>query len=113
MNEIDKIIGEFNSLKRKRKVKYLDWEKARKLCLEHPNSDIWAGIIEDMGNTGDVIYDHGEWCNGHVYDRSFWGTPSLEIFDDEVNESLVIPCWTYEEHENTRVPDWWLTRREA
>lgn len=110
MDELDAIISEYSSFKHARKTKYLDWEKAREICLEHPNCSIWAGIIEDMGNTGDEIYDHGKWCNGYVYDRSFWGTPSIQIFDDEADEPLEVPCWTYEEHECSRVPDWWLTR---
>lgn len=110
MNEIDKVIEACNYFKQSCKTKYLDWEKAREICLEHPDCYIWAGIIEDMGNTGGEIYDHGEWRNGYVYDRSFWGTPYLQIFEDEAEEPLEVPCWTYEEHECSRVPDWWLTR---
>ena len=110
MDEIVLMIEAYSNFKQSCKTRYLDWEKARELCLEHPNCSIWAGIIEDIGNTGGEIYDHGEWCDGYVYDRSFWGTPSLQIFEDGAEEPLEVPCWTYDEHEYSGVPDWWLIR---
>ena len=107
---VDSILKEFNEIKANRPVKYMDWDKAKRLCLAHPNCSIWAGIRGDMGNTGGPIYDHGEWCKGYVYDRSWCGTPILELsYEDSDGEyvEFEIPCWTYEEHESTGLPEWW------
>ena len=101
---IDELIFSYNKVKQESKIKYLDWEKARQICLEHPDSCIYAGIRGDMGNTGGLIFDHGKWCDEYVYDHSWCGTPILEIFEEE----LEIPCWTYEPHEHSGVPTWWM-----
>lgn len=110
MDSVDELLQSFNRIKRESTVKYLDWEKAKRLCLEHPDCSIWAGIGEDMGNTGGEIFDHGKWCaDSYVYDRSFWGTPVIEVYHDDSFDEIQIPCWTTEEHECTGIPTWWGT----
>ena len=110
MSTVEEIIETYNRFKRESTVKYLDWEKAKELCLRHPNCIIYAGIKEDMGNTGGEIFDHGKWCKDYVYDHSFWGTPILEVYDDETGHEEQIPCWTIEPHEHSGVPAWWGTQ---
>ena len=107
---VDNIIEEYNNLKANSTMKYMDWEKAKQICLEHPDCSIWAGLRGDMGNTGGQIYDHGKWEHGYVYDRSWLATPILEIYTDDCScdeDILEIPCWTYAPHENTGLPEWW------
>lgn len=107
MDSIDEIIGDFNRVKSQSTVKYLDWEKAKRLCTKYSNCSIYAGIKEDMGNTSGKIFDKGKFCKEYVYDRSWWGTPILEVWNEELDMDLEIPCWTIEPHEESGVPYWW------
>ena len=81
--------------------KYMDWEKAEKICLDHPDSTIEAGLLEDWGYTSGTIYDHGTWLKEYVYDQSHWATPIVDIDGKEIE------CWTHEPHKQTGVPSWW------
>lgn len=83
-------------------VKYMDWEKAEKICLEHPYSVVYAGLAEDWGWTSGKIYENGKWYDGGtLYDRSKWATPILDVDGEEIE------CFTHEEHERTGIPKWW------
>lgn len=93
-------------------MKYLDWEKAERFCVEHPDLEIWAGLRGDMGNTGGEVFNKGVWItDSYVYDRSCWATPILEyvIYNEDKDEwdEKEIECWTYEEHEHNGIPEWW------
>lgn len=83
-------------------MKYLDWEKAKQLIKEHPDSIIYAGLMEDWNNTSGLIYAMGDfYYDGYVYGASCWATPILDIDGEEVE------CWTYEEtKEGSGKPDW-------
>lgn len=84
------------------KKKYLDWEKAKKLIKEHPNSVIYAGLLEDWNNTSGLIYAKGKYYDGmFFYGASVWATPILDIDGEEIE------CWTYEKtKEGSGTPDW-------
>lgn len=82
-------------------MKYLDWKKAKQLIKEHPDSVIYAGLMEDWNNTSGLIYAMGNFYDGYVYGASCWATPILDIDGEEVE------CWTYEEtKEGSDKPDW-------
>ena len=82
-------------------MKYLDWEKAKQLIKEHPDSIIYAGLMEDWEWTSGLIYAQGNFYDGYVYGASCWATPILDIDGEEVE------CWTYEEtKEGSGKPDW-------
>lgn len=82
--------------------KYMDWNKAEKICRENPHSLIYAGLMEDWNNTSGVIFDNGEYYNGGIlYDQSRWVTPILDVDGKEIE------CWTHEEHKHTGVPSGW------
>ena len=84
-------------------MKYMDWDKVQKLVDKHPNSVIYAGLLEDWGNTSGLIFANGEYYNGrYVYDRSVWATPIVDIDGEEIE------CWTYNKSkESTGTPGWW------
>ena len=84
-------------------MKYMDWDKVQKLVDKHPNSVIYAGLLEDWGNTSGLIFANGEYYNGrYIYDRSVWATPIVDIDGEEIE------CWTYNESkEATSTPGWW------
>ena len=84
-------------------MKYMDWDKVQKLVDKHPNSVIYAGLLEDWGNTSGLIFANGEYYNGrYIYDRSVWATPIVDIDGEEIE------CWTYNEsREATGTPGWW------
>lgn len=82
-------------------TKYLDWEKARQLINEHPDSVIYAGLAEDWNNTSGLIYAKGNFYNGYVFGCSCWATPILDIDGEEYE------CWTYEKTpEGSGKPEW-------
>lgn len=84
-------------------TKYMDWDKAKRLISEHPDSVIFAGLAEDWNNTSGLIYAKGSFYNGYVYGASCWATPILLIDDVEYE------CWTHEETvERAGRPDWLL-----
>lgn len=84
-------------------MKYMDWDKVQKLVDKHPNSVIYAGLLEDWGNTSGLIFANGEYYNGgYIYDRSVWATPIVDINGEEIE------CWTYNESkEAAGTPGWW------
>lgn len=84
-------------------MKFLDWERAKQICLEHPDTVIYAGLCEDWDCTNGMICDHGKFVRDDtkLYDQSRWATPILDIDGEEVE------CWTHEPHDNTSIPDWW------
>lgn len=83
-------------------TKYMDWDKVEKICLEHPNEEIEAGLREDWNNTSGTIFSKGKWVNGGIlYDQSRWATPIVDINGEEIE------CWTHTPHDHTSIPDWW------
>lgn len=38
------------------KMKYMDWKKVQQIVNEHPNSVIYAGLMEDWNNTSGLIF---------------------------------------------------------
>ena len=83
------------------KMKYMDWNKAKELIEQHPDSVIYAGLMEDWGNTSGLIFANGDYYNGYVYGASIWATPILDIDGEEIE------CWTYEEtEEGSDKPSW-------
>lgn len=108
IDAIDALMWAFTKMKTTSTTRYIDWEKAKGICQQYPNAVIYAGLRGDMGNTGGIIYDHGEWKHEYVYDRSTWATPILEIYpDDYVEDEIKMECWTTEPHEYNGVPEWW------
>ena len=113
MSEVEKMFEMWSTTiatMKRTNMKYMDWEKAKKICEEHPNASIWAGLREDMGNTEGQIWEQGKWCHDYVYDQSFWATPILEIYEmngDEIVSETEVECYTFESHEGTGLPDWW------
>lgn len=91
--------GEFNEAK----MKYLDWNKAQQIVDEHPDSVIYAGLMEDWNNTSGVIYDKGKYFrSNYVYGASIWATPIVDV------DGIEIECWTYDKtKEDYHMPKWW------
>lgn len=84
------------------KMKYMDWEKVKKIVEERPNSVIYAGLLEDWNNTSGLIYAKGNYYDGYVYGKSIWATPVIDVDGEEIE------CWTYEEtKEGSGKPTWW------
>lgn len=83
-------------------MKYMDWEKAEKICLDNPEATIRAGLMEDWNNTSGIVFMKGAWYDGGIlYDASKWATPILDVDGKEIE------CWTHERHERRNVPTWW------
>ena len=79
----------------------MDWERAKELIKQNPNSVIYAGLKEDWNNTSGLIFAKGNYYNGYVFGCSTWATPILDI------DGMEIECWTYEEtKEGSGKPDW-------
>lgn len=88
-------------------MKYMDWEKVEQIVLEHPNSVIRAGLMEDWGNTSCLIYAKGEYYDGYVFGASCWATPIVDVDGEEIE------CWTYDESKGeVHKPKWWGRGRE-
>lgn len=82
-------------------MKYMDWGKVKKVIEEHPNSIIYAGLMEDWNNTSGLIFAKGNYYNGYVYGASIWATPILDVDGEEIE------CWTYEKtKEGSGKPSW-------
>lgn len=82
-------------------TKYMDWNKVKKIIEENPDSVIYAGLMEDWGNTSGLIFAKGKYYNGYVYGASCWATPIVDVDGREIE------CWTYEEtKEGSGKPDW-------
>ena len=85
------------------KMKYMDWEKVKKIIETHQNAIVYAGLREDWNNTSGLIYARGKYYDGYVYGASCWATPIVDVDGKEIE------CWTYEEtKEGSGKPDWLL-----
>lgn len=83
-------------------MKFMDWKKVQEIVNEHPNSVVYAGLMEDWNNTSGLIFAKGEYYNGYVYGCSVWATPIVDVDGEEIE------CWTYEEtEEGSGKPKWW------
>ena len=88
-------------------MKYMDWGKVQQIVNEHPNSVIYAGLMEDWNNTSGLVFARGKYYRGYVYGCSFWATPIVDVDGEEIE------CWTYEEtKEGYSRPDWWGNGQE-
>lgn len=94
-------------------MKFLDWEKAEKLCKENPTATIMAGLREDWNNTSEIIWQNGKWINednvswnGSLYALSRWATPIIDVDGKEIE------CFMGEddcptENQLASRPSWW------
>lgn len=83
-------------------MKYMDWEKVKKTVEEHPDSVIYAGLMEDRNNTSGLIYARGKFYNGYVYGASCWATPIVDVDGEEIE------CWTNDKTKGSSdIPNWW------
>ena len=95
-------------------LRELDWDKARDICLEHPNSVVCAGLAEDWDCTSGVIFDRGKFMEGDLHTSFFqsrWATPVLQIDDSDDG----IECWkTVNEfsREGWQTPPKWYEKAE-
>ena len=88
-------------------TKYMDWKKVQKIVDEHPDSVIYAGLMEDWGCTSGLIYAKGKYYDGNVFGCSIWATPIVDVDGEEIE------CWTYEEtEEGSDKPSWWGNGQE-
>jgi hypothetical protein len=71
-------------------MKYLDWEKAKQLIKEHPDSVIHAGLMEDWEWTSGLIYAKGNFYDGYVYGSTSALDEGDIISDVEKNYQTVI-----------------------
>lgn len=82
-------------------MKYMDWEKVKKIIEENPNSVIYAGLREDWNNTSGLIFAKGNYYDGYVYGCSVWATPIVDVDGKEIE------CWTNEKtKEGSGKPSW-------
>ena len=82
-------------------MKYMDWDKVKKVIEEHPDSVIYAGLREDWTCTSGLIYAKGNYYNDYVYGASSWATPIVDVDGEEIE------CWTNEiTKEGAGKPDW-------
>jgi hypothetical protein len=90
-------------------IKYLDWERAERLCIENPRATIMAGPREDWGYTSEIIFRNGMWVkkdpNDSLYDSSRWATPIIDIDGEEIECYLGDDC--PEEKQLSGRPAWW------
>lgn len=88
-------------------MKYMDWKKVQQIVDKHPDSVIYAGLMEDWNNTSGLIFARGKYYRGYVYGCSNWATPIVDVDGEEIE------CWTYEEtKEGSSRPDWWGNGQE-
>lgn len=83
------------------KMKYMDWEKVKKIVLENHEGVIRAGLMEDWNNTSGLIYAKGKYYDGYVYGESNWATPIVDVNGEEIE------CYKSEPNDFTGRPDWW------
>lgn len=82
-------------------MKYMDWEKVKKIVEEHSNSVIYAGLMEDWNNTSGLIFAKGKYYDGYVYGASCWATPIVDVDGKEIE------CWTNDESKGcSNRPKW-------
>jgi hypothetical protein len=83
-------------------MKYMNWKKVQEIVDAHPNSVIYAGLMEDWNNTSGLIFAKGRYYDGYVFGCSTWATPIVDVDGEEIE------CWTYEEtKEGSDKPNWW------
>lgn len=83
-------------------MKFMDWNKVKEVVESHPNSIIYAGLMEDWNNTSGLIYAKGKYYNGYVYGCSNWATPIVDVDGEEIE------CWTNNETEwGSDKHSWW------
>ena len=83
-------------------IKFMDWKKVQEIVDSHPDSVIYAGLMEDWNNTSGLIFAKGEYYDSYVYGCSRWATPIVDVDGEEIE------CWTYEEtKEGSDKPNWW------
>lgn len=82
------------------KMKYMDWNKVKQVVKEHPDSVIYAGLMEDWNNTSGLIYAKGKYYDGYVYGCSSWATPIVDVDGEEIE------CYTYDAGSSDK-PEWW------
>lgn len=83
-------------------MKYMDWDKVELICLDHPNSTIRAGLMEDWNNTSGLIFKNGKYYDGYVFGCSRWATPIVDVDGEEIE------CWKHSEIPlSSDKPDWW------
>ena len=88
-------------------TKYMDWQKVQEIVDKHPNSIIYAGLMEDWGNTSGLIYAEGKYYDGYVYSNSVWATPIVDVDGEEIE------WWAYEQtEEGSGKPSWWGNGQE-
>lgn len=98
--------GEFKDAK----MKYMDWKKVQQIVDEHPDSVIYAGLMEDWNNTSGLIYDKGKYHNGGYcfYGVSIWATPIVDV------DGVEVECWTYDKtKEGSGMPKWWGKKKKV
>lgn len=84
------------------KMKYMDWIKVQKIVDDHPDSVVYAGLMEDWNNTSGLIFAKGKYYDGYVYGASVWATPIVDVDGEEIE------CWTYDvTGEGHGKPTWW------
>ena len=84
--------------------KYLDWDKAKKVCEQFPTATIIAGLLEDWDCTSGIIFKNGKYnTKSYLYVSSRWATPYLDV------DGMEIPCWTNEDKykSDSKRPKWW------
>lgn len=80
---VDPLLLDALILRIESRMKYLNWDKVREIIRKNPNSVIQVGLLEDWNNTGDIIYNKGEYpYHYHVYTQSTWATP-IVIIDEQ------------------------------
>ena len=89
-------------------IKFMDWKKVQEIVDSHPNSVIYAGLMEDWNNTSGLIFVKGEYYDGGCfYGCSKWATPIVDVDGEEIE------CWTYKEtEERSKMPIWWGNGRK-
>ena len=88
-------------------MKFMDWKKVQEIVDTHPNSVIYAGLMEDWNNTSGLIFAKGRYYDGDVFGCSTWATPIVDVDGEEIE------CWTYEESkEGSHKPNWWGNGQE-
>jgi len=90
-------------------MKYMDWERAARIVSEHPDSTIYAGLLEDWNNTSGLIFDRGEYQYEYVYGCSCWATPILDVDGEEIE------CYVTEKPAGftSELPEWWGEKKNT
>lgn len=97
-------LGNINT-KPKGEMKFMDWDKVKDIIEQNPDSEIYAGLMEDWNNTSGLIFAKGNYYDGYVYGCSNWATPIVDVDGEEIE------CFTYEETQEGSGKPTWLTDR--